>query len=136
MITNIYIYYRDACAINLGISVIITGGLYSLTTVSQYNEAGYYNAPDLLEGRWHHGCSYYDNDDGTRVGYRYIDINYCPLIIFQTLLVTGGSGRGSLSSTELLVGTASAWVYTGELPSPRYGLRGANIDNRVIMTGN
>jgi len=51
-------------------------------------------------------------------------------------LVTGGvSGNGTLSSTELLVGTASAWVNTGELPSPRQGLRGANIDNRVIMTG-
>jgi len=54
----------------------------------------------------------------------------------QTLLVTGGSYYGDyLSSTELLVGTASAWVNTGELPSPRQGLRGANIDNRVIMTG-
>ena len=31
--------------------------------------------------------------------------------------------------------TASAWVLTGELPSPRYGLRGANIDNRIFMTG-
>jgi len=56
-------------------------------------------------------------------------------------LVTGGDywgwgGTGRLSSTELLVGlTASAWVNTGELPSPRWGLRGANIDNRVIMTG-
>ena len=69
-----------------------------------------------------------------------IDINYCPLIIFQTLLVTGGwtgyPNYDYLSSTELLVGTASAWVYTGELPSPRSLLRGANIDNKVVMTGN
>ena len=66
--------------------------------------------------------------------------NYCPLIIFQTLLVTGGYNAtfdsAYLSSTELLVGTASAWVYTGELPSPRDGLRGANIDSKVLMTGN
>ena len=42
-----------------------------------------------------------------------------------------------LSSTELLVETESAWVYTiGELPSPREGLRGANIDNKVLMIGN
>ena len=56
-------------------------------------------------------------------------------MIFQTLLVAGGNEGALLSSTELLVGTASAWVLTGELPSPRYGLRGANIDNKIIMTG-
>ena len=70
---------------------------------------------------------------------RFVDIkiNYCPLIIFQTLLVTGGlAGHDYLSSTELLVGTASAWVNTGELPSRRTSLRGANIDSKVLMTGN
>ena len=76
-----------------------------------------------------------------------IDINYSPLIwahyiIFQTLLVTGGYDSSGnlvddfLSSTELLVGTASAWVNTGELPSPRRHLRGTNIDSKVLMTGN
>ena len=59
------------------------------------------------------------------------------LITFQTLLVTGGaSGSHPVSSTELLIGTASAWVFTGELPSRRGDLRGANIDNKVLMTGN
>ena len=58
---------------------------------------------------------------------------YSPLITFQTLLVTGG---WAISSTELLVETAPAWIFTGELPSPRHGLRGANIDNKVVMTGN
>ena len=53
------------------------------------------------------------------------------------MLVTGGLGSsGDLSSTELLVETAPAWVFTGELPSPRSGLRGANIDNKILMTGN
>ena len=52
------------------------------------------------------------------------------------MLVAGGYGSDYLSSTELLVGEASAWVYTKELPSPRNGLRGANIDNKVLMTGN
>ena len=54
------------------------------------------------------------------------------------MLVTGGytDTAGSSSTTELLVGTASAWVLTGELPSPRQDLRGANIDSRVLMTGN
>ena len=31
--------------------------------------------------------------------------------------------------------TASAWVFAGELPSSRVGLRGANIDNKILMTG-
>ena len=67
-----------------------------------------------------------------------ISINYCSLIIiFQTLLVTGGFAGGFLSSTELLVGTdATAWVFTGELPTPRYGQRGSNINNKVLITGN
>ena len=51
-------------------------------------------------------------------------------------LVSGGYGSDFLSSTELLMETASAWVLTGELPSPRYGLRGAHIENKILMTGN
>ena len=64
------------------------------------------------------------------------DINDCPLIIYQTYIVSGGYGSDYLSSTELLVETGSAWILTGELPSPRCCLRGANIDNKVVMTGN
>ena len=68
------LFCSAACAINLGSSVIITGGENSLTTVSEYNEAGHVrDLPQLLEGRKHHGCSYYDNDDGTKVD---IDIDY------------------------------------------------------------
>ena len=54
-------------------------------------------------------------------------------------LVSGGEyydpNHNYLSSTELLMESASAWVLTGELPSPRRGLRGANIDNRVLISG-
>ena len=62
-------------------------------------------------------------------------------MIFQTYLVSGGvsenpNGDDYRSSTELLVETASAWVFTGELPSPLVGPRVANIDNRILMTGN
>ena len=57
-----------ACAINLGSSVIITGGDYYPTTVSQYNEAGWVrDLPSLLQERKDHGCSYYNKDDGTKV---------------------------------------------------------------------
>ena len=64
-------------------------------------------------------------------------INYSPLIIVQTYIVAGGyTGSDRLSSTEVLVETGSAWTLTGELPTPRYGLRGANIENKIVMTGN
>ena len=84
-----------------------------------------------------HGCSYFENEEGTKVD---IDSNSCGVIIFQTLLVTGGwyydDGHNSLSSTELLVENSAKWIYSGELPTPRRGLKGANIYQRVIMTGN
>ena len=55
----------------------------------------------------------------------------------QTYLVTGGyDGDDELSSTELLVETATIWTFSGQLPIPRDGLRGANIDGRILMTGN
>ena len=56
------------------------------------------------------------------------------LHVFQTILVAGGWNVVAISYTELLVGTASTWVSTDELPSPRT-LRGANVDNRVLMAG-
>ena len=63
-----YIYCSYACAINLGSSVLLTGGRVALTTVSEYNEAGWvkYHA-NLQKARSHHGCTYYDNDDGIKV---------------------------------------------------------------------
>ena len=56
----------------------------------------------------------------------------------QTYLVAGGydDDDGYLSSTELLTETATAWTFSGQLPTPRSGLRGANIDGRILMTGN
>ena len=52
------------------------------------------------------------------------------------MLVSGGWAiYSALSSTELLRETASVWVNTGELPSPRFGPRVATIDNKILMTG-
>ena len=60
----------------------------------------------------------------------------CDHIIFQTILVSGGlMNNVHLSSTELLLETGSAWVTARDLPSPRASLRGANIDNKILMTG-
>ena len=106
--------------------------------MSQYNEAGWVgDLPELQEGRYHHGCSYFDNDDGTKVDWQLLILVSLGFICvpFQTLLVTGGNEAALLSSTEVLVGSASAWVFTGELPTARRGPRGANIDNKILMTG-
>merc|ERR1711953_1070640 len=110
-----------ACAINLGSSVLLTGGFFSLTRVSEYGEAGFIRyLPDLNKGRRQHGCSHYEDGEGRK-----------------TYLVSGGWDYPDyLSSTEVLLETGSAWTLTGELPSPRYGLSGANIENKIVMTGN
>ena len=115
--------------------MILTGGWYSRNKVSEYSESGFTrDLPELQQGRRGHGCSYFENEEGTKVD---IDSNSCGVIIFQTFLVTGGnSGSVLLSSTELLVENSAKWIYSGELPTPRSGLRVANIDQRVLMTGN
>ena len=117
--------------------MILTGGYNTPYTVSEYSESGFTRSlPELQQGRYDHGCSYFENEEGSLV-----DINSisCGVIFFQTFLVTGGINEyidgGFLSSTELLKMNAASWTYSGELPSPS-GLRGANIDKRVIMTGN
>ena len=60
--------------------------------------------------------------------------------MLQTFLVTGGNnGNNLLSSTELLMETSDTWVFTGDLPPdfpfPRVGLNGANVGNKILMTG-
>ena len=53
----------------MGSTVIITGGTSpNEKLVSEYNEAGFIKyLPPLRQGRYNHGCSYYENDDGTKV---------------------------------------------------------------------
>ena len=55
----------------------------------------------------------------------------------QVLLVTGGLDTNvvELSSTELLLPSATSWTTSAALPSPRYLLRGATLDNKVVITG-
>jgi len=116
----------EACAINLGSSVILTGGYYSPTysshpRVSEYDEAGFIRyLPDLNQGRRRHGCSHYEDGEGRK-----------------TYLVSGGlnGDDGALSTTEVLLETGTAWTLTGRLPSPRNGLQAARIDNKIVMTG-
>ena len=61
----------------------------------------------------------------------------------QVLLVTGGrdyngdifTGGSNLDSTELLLPSATSWIYTAALPSPGDGLRGATLNNKVLVIG-
>ena len=50
--------------------------------------------------------------------------------------MTGGDHQGAkLDSTELLTKGASAWVFSGVLPSARHSLMAATLDNKLIVTG-
>ena len=62
-------YCRIACAINLGSTVVITGGHGpSEKGVTQYSESGFLrDLPHLQQGRWKHGCSFYKDNEGTKV---------------------------------------------------------------------
>ena len=55
------------------------------------------------------------------------------------MLVTGGytgyPDRNYLDSTELLLPSATSWTNSAALPSPRHDLRGATLDNKVLVTG-
>ena len=61
----------------------------------------------------------------------------------QVLLVTGGTkysgGIGgqyiSLDSTEVLEDMAGTWRLTAPLPSARYGLRAASVQNNIFLFG-
>ena len=57
-----------ACSIDNGSSVLLTGGKYSHNRVSEYSETGYQgDLPQLLQGRHNHGCTYFENEYGTKV---------------------------------------------------------------------
>lgn len=63
-----HVYCSYACAINMGSTVIITGGYWSKRIVSEYNEAGFIKHLEPMQtGRYTHGCSYFENNDGTKV---------------------------------------------------------------------
>ena len=55
------------------------------------------------------------------------------IIILQVLLVTGGYDDDWLDSTEIL--EDNNWRITAPLPSARYGLRAASIDNKILVFG-
>ena len=68
-----HLLHSYACPINLGSTVILTGGCsgsdYRTTQrVVEYNETGYLrDLPQLQYHRRNHGCGYYVNQGGTKV---------------------------------------------------------------------
>merc|ERR1719312_701714 len=92
---------RVACAIPDQTTVIITGGVSTLHTVSRYGTSGHIeDLPSLNQGRNNHGCGVYTDDSGE-----------------QVLLVVGGidDSGAYISSTELLPRSSSAWVTVNNL---------------------
>ena len=57
------------------------------------------------------------------------------MFVVQVYIVTGGYGRGYLSSTETLTAGSSQWMEAGALPSARSDLRGVTIDNQFYVLG-
>ena len=57
--------------------------------------------------------------------------------MLEVVLVTGGgwnNGAGTLDSTEMMI-DFKAWRPAANLPSARYGLRAASLDNKVFLFG-
>ena len=64
--------------------MILTGGDFSPKRVSEYSETGFTrDLPQLLQGRRTHGCSYFENEEGTKVD------------IFIVIIVVSSSFRHS-----------------------------------------
>ena len=63
--------FRGACSITNGEEeVIITGGYFTLSTVSVYNLDGWTgDLPSLNTGRYYHACGKYISQNGDRVRY-------------------------------------------------------------------
>jgi len=102
-------------------TVIITGGEYTMETVSRYGTLGFIeDLPSLVVGRYGHGCgSYLREADGT-----------------QVFLVAGGFDRiNRISSTEVLTTSSPAWSLTTPLPRPVMGLRCLTTGGKLYATG-
>jgi len=113
------------CTIQLSDDIIVvTGGWQTEAFVTEYHlEDGTETAlTPLGQPRWVHACGVYLDADGQ-----------------QVLIITGGADGSRLTSTEVAINTGGGsqleWRETGRLPTGRYQLRAAVIDNHIYVTG-
>ena len=133
-------YSSDACTIEADDWVVITGGWYTRTNVTEYDINGWRQEhPDLNTGRYDHGCGYYVNANKEIVRWNILGfVSYFPV---QVYLVAGGFYvdenyvRTYLASTEILTNGGSRWMDVEPLPSGAIGLQGVSVDNKIFMTG-
>ena len=65
---NVYSESCPSCLIDEGETFLLTGGTYSMETVSRYDINGWLEDLDNLNtGRFDHGCTKYTNNDGVKV---------------------------------------------------------------------
>merc|ERR1712179_235163 len=104
----------NACSISdlTSSTLIITGGEYTMRTVSRYGPHGFLeDLPALVVGRQYHGCGSYYRQNGDKV-----------------LLVAGGwDGGDRLSSTEVLYSVSSVWAMTTPLPRKMSAMKGVTL---------
>ena len=128
-----------------GDNYVVTGGWTydwtngrwpKLSRVVSYNIKGEATRlPSLQTSRCAHGCGFYYNNDQL-VSFKLCIVDIDCILITQTYLVTGGQhSYFDESSTETLAKDGSQWVYAGPLPSARWGVRGARLGDKLIMTG-
>ena len=102
--------------------MVLTGGAFSPVTVQRYNKEGFVETlHDLNEGRFHHGCSTYLQDDGKKF-----------------YIVTGGRPSAQedfTSTTEVLAEGNTKWRLVGNLPAGLFSGKMATLDNRVFFFG-
>ena len=64
------LHFSSACSIELDNKVIVTGGTFNQTRVFVYNMDGWImELPQLITGRFGHGCGQYINTDDKMVNY-------------------------------------------------------------------
>jgi len=120
-------YTRLSCSIELPDQVIITGGFdgtKAVPRVSVYNHDGFVlDLPNLVDARWHHGCTSYIGNNDQRV-----------------FMVTGGTvagGDSHLDTTEVLVQGEVSWrkLETAALPAAIRALKVITVGNEIFSTG-
>jgi len=118
---------KNHCSVEIDPStIVLTGGSRTTSTVTEISNLGNdevftRDLPFLITGRRNHACGVYTTAPAE-----------------QVLLVTGGEDGffTYLDSTEILsYPEGTGWRQAGALPSPSFGVRAANVDGVLHLTG-